>query len=43
MNLFTFADNIKLRRTYFVIESKGWNWEIVKDDKNCIWKRWQIV
>lgn len=21
-----------------MIESKGWNWEIVKDDKNCIWK-----
>lgn len=21
-----------------MIESKGWNWEIVRDDKNCIWK-----
>lgn len=21
-----------------MIESKGWNWEIVKDDENCIWK-----
>lgn len=21
-----------------MIESKGWNWEIVKDEKNCIWK-----
>lgn len=21
-----------------MIKSKGWNWEIVKDDKDCIWK-----
>jgi hypothetical protein len=21
-----------------MIESKGWKWEIVKDDENCIWK-----
>jgi SAM-dependent methyltransferase len=21
-----------------MVKSKGWNWEIVKDDKNCIWK-----
>ena len=21
-----------------MIESKGWNWKIVKEDKECIWK-----
>ena len=21
-----------------MIESKGWNWNVVKDDDNCIWK-----
>lgn len=21
-----------------MIESKGWQWELVKDDENCIWK-----
>lgn len=21
-----------------MIESKGWNWNVVKDDENCIWK-----